>query len=90
MKKCARCGQSKPLDMFSPLKKSSDGRHSHCKACRSEYANARKKRSRKFPDRVRAPARDEIWPRPLTEKLLDLNLRNWRYPATAGQLTWRV
>jgi len=90
VKKCTRCGQSKPLDMFSPYKNSRDGRHSHCKACRSEYANARKKRNRKFQGRVKAPNRDEIWPRPLTEQLLDLKARNWRYPASAGQLTWRV
>lgn len=60
MKKCARCGQSKPLDMFSPYKNSKDGRHSHCKPCRSEYANSRRKQSRKFPGRVKAPPRDEI------------------------------
>jgi hypothetical protein len=39
---------------------------------------------------VKAPDRDEIWPRPLTEALLDLKVRNWRYPASAGQLVWRV
>ena len=90
MKECKRCGQSKPLDMFSPNKRSRDGRHSYCKTCRSEYANARKKRNRKFPDRVKAPDREEIWPRSLTEALLDLKVRNWRYPASAGQLVWRV
>ena len=90
MKECKRCGQSKPLDMFSPNKRSRDGRHSYCKTCRSEYANAYNKRNRKFPDRVKAPDREEIWPRPLTEALLDLKVRNWRYPASAGQLVWRV
>lgn len=89
-KECTRCGQSKPLDMFSPHKRSRDGRHSYCKTCRSAYANAYNKRNRKFPDRAKAPDRDEIWPRPLTEQLLDLKVRNWRYPASAGQLVWRV
>jgi hypothetical protein len=90
VKECKRCGQRKPLDMFSPNKKARDGRHSYCKTCRSEYANAYHKRHRKSPGRVKAPDREEIWPRPLTEALLDLKVRNWRYPATAGQLTWRV
>jgi len=48
------------------------------------------KANRKFPNRVKAPNRDEIWPRPLTEQLLDLKARNWRYPVSAGQLVWRI
>lgn len=109
MKECKRCGQSKPLDMFSPNKRSRDGRHSYCKTCRSEYANAYNKRKRKYSERIKAPDREDAdallrhlceahyvgmawdaWPRPLTEQLLDLKVRNWRYPASAGQLTWRV
>ena len=90
MKECTRCGQRRPLEMFSPSKRGRDGRHSYCKPCRSEYVTLYQRRKRTKPPRQKAPDRDEIWPRPLTEQLLDLKLRNWRHPASAGQLVWRV
>jgi len=89
-RQCQRCGQCKPKSMFSPSKCGKDGLHSYCKPCRSEYVTAAKKAKRLKPARAKAADREEIWPRPITEQLLDLKLRNFRYPVTAGQLTWRV
>lgn len=89
-RQCRRCGQCKPKSNFSPSKCGKDGLHSYCKPCRSEYVTLYQRRKRTSPVRQKAPNRDVIWPRPLTEALLDLKLRNWRHPATAGQLTWRV
>lgn len=40
MKTCRGCGQDKPLDGFPSNKSSPDGRHSRCKACRSEKMKA--------------------------------------------------
>ncbi len=37
LKRCSKCGNRKPLDDFERQKKSKDGRHSHCKACRKSY-----------------------------------------------------
>lgn len=36
-KKCTKCGEEKPLDGFHKKTASSDGRASHCKACRARY-----------------------------------------------------
>jgi len=82
-KLCTRCGETKPLDAFSRLARGKYGRCAHCKRCRS-VRNAAAQRTARGSDPT------YIWPRPLTEQLLDLKVRNWRYPATAGQLTWRV
>jgi hypothetical protein len=35
IKRCARCGETKPLDRFSPYARNSDKRASYCKACNS-------------------------------------------------------
>lgn len=89
-RQCKRCGQYRPRSMFSPSKSGKDGLHSYCKPCRSEYVTLYQRRKRTKPPRQKSPDRGEIWPRPLTEQLLDLKVRNWRYPASAGQLVWRV
>lgn len=85
-RECKRCGQVLPLTMFSPSKNGAGGYQPYCKPCRSAYVGQAKKAKR---TRTNRPAREEIWPRPITEQLLDLKLRNFR-AATAGQLTWRV
>lgn len=90
MRECKRCGQHKEPSCFSRSKSGRDGLHSYCKPCRSEYVTLYQRRRRANPPRPKRPNREEIWPRPLTEALLDLKVRNWRYPASAGQLTWRV
>src|SRR5690606_22111506 len=82
-KQCRRCGEVKASDSFSKATRSPDGLHAHCKRCRS-IRNAAAQRSERGNDAT------YIWPRPLTERLCDLRLREWHYPATAGQLTWRV
>lgn len=40
MKVCNVCGESKPLDAFSVLKKGAQGRHPACKVCRSVQSKA--------------------------------------------------
>lgn len=90
MRECKRCGQYKRASCFSRCKHGKDGLHSYCKSCRSEYMTAYHRRKRTSPPRKKAPNRAVIWPRSQTEALLDLNLRNWRYSVSAGQLTWRV
>jgi hypothetical protein len=87
-RQCKRCGLCKPLSCYSPSKRGAGGYQPYCKPCRSEYSALAQRRARKTT-RAKAPDREEIWPRPLTEALLDLKLRNFR-AATAGQLTWRV
>lgn len=82
-KQCRSCGEDKPLEDFSLLKGGKFGRHSHCKRCRSTKNSAvAKTRRGKDPT--------YIWPRPLTEQLIDRRSNHWRGPVTAGQLTWRV
>lgn len=41
MKTCSRCGETKPLNLFSSKKENKDGRHSHCKSCRAAYDKTR-------------------------------------------------
>jgi hypothetical protein len=38
MKTCTQCGETKPLDRFSPNKTGKDGRHTWCKSCKSASA----------------------------------------------------
>lgn len=48
LKTCRKCGVDKPLELFPKQKQNKDGRHSHCKTCRSQYDTTRydsKKRS---------------------------------------------
>jgi hypothetical protein len=35
-KRCSKCGETKPLDLFNQNSKSKDGRTSHCKVCKSK------------------------------------------------------
>ena len=37
MKKCTKCNKIKALEDFPVRKEMKDGRHSHCKSCRSDY-----------------------------------------------------
>ena len=36
-KRCSKCGELKPLDVFSPAKKNRDGRHCWCRACANAH-----------------------------------------------------
>ena len=45
VKKCAKCGDAKPLDEFHRHKGGSQGRHSWCKACCRIYYRANRKRN---------------------------------------------
>lgn len=42
MKTCARCGEAKPLEDFSPDKRARDGRYGACKACCKAYAKGKR------------------------------------------------
>lgn len=53
-KRCAKCGETKPLEAFSKLSKSKDGRYSYCRACLS--INAAERRAVKG-DEIRAHAK---------------------------------
>lgn len=37
MKRCSKCGETKPLDQFSRDKRTKDGRRSNCKGCQRAY-----------------------------------------------------
>lgn len=41
MKRCPRCGETKPLSAFSKNRRRKDGLHSICKACRAKYDHER-------------------------------------------------
>lgn len=41
MKKCARCGETKPFADFPVDARRRDGRYPYCKTCKSEYMSAR-------------------------------------------------
>src|SRR4051812_21679326 len=57
LKRCPRCGQSKPLDGFHRSSAAKDGRQGHCKACNRDYLRDRAaQRPRKTRVRVAAPA----------------------------------
>lgn len=82
-KACTRCEKVKPLEMFSKLL---NGHHSWCKACRSETEAAKNLlRARKRQRKKKFGDTDEIWPRKLTESLLDIRAKKWgaelKYPA---------
>jgi hypothetical protein len=49
-KTCAKCGELKPLDAFSPHKRMPLGRQSWCRECRAAYASQHLK---EHPDVVR-------------------------------------
>ncbi len=41
-KRCTKCGETKPLDAFSPEQRVSDGLSSRCKVCRNQYHRERR------------------------------------------------
>jgi hypothetical protein len=46
MKRCADCGETKPLEDFSPFKRSKDGRFSYCRTCSAARSRAYAARNR--------------------------------------------
>jgi len=97
---CSWCKQFKPVSAFSRLR-NAEGTyrpHSHCKACRNDRAKLRLlqgvRKDRPKPGRMGETSPGAWkWPRderPEYERALDRALRAMNYPATAGQLTWRV
>ena len=53
-KTCTKCGETKPLDGFHRNKREADGRISHCKECKLEYARRYREENR---DKVRESKR---------------------------------
>lgn len=80
---CARCEQVKAVECFAIV----NGRpHSYCKPCRSAY-NVERNAIRGRKDRAkRRPVASELWPRRLSEALLDVRAKKWGGPVKAGQL----
>ena len=39
-KRCSRCGKTKPVSEFCKNRRSKDGLHSYCKACKGAYSRA--------------------------------------------------
>lgn len=73
-KTCGKCGETKPLDAFSPDKKGKQGRRSQCKACGIAYRAKRFKTDEAFRERVLAYNRgEELEPvvRPTADERLD-------------------
>jgi len=54
-KRCPRCGETKPLDQFSEVKRRRDGRDNYCKPCRKEY------NAIKYGDRKRGHALEDAF-----------------------------
>lgn len=88
-KQCSGCRECKPVTEFS-------AQQSRCKACRRAYGTAAYHSSPKA--RASRANRDKptswILPRdarPVSDRLLDLELRRWGYPTeAANDLFWRV
>lgn len=88
MHKCARCELLKPLNCFSSYKKPSGEirPHCYCNPCRSAY-NTERNQIRGRKDRCkRRPIVEELWPRKLTEVLLDIRARKWKGPVKKSPL----
>ena len=54
MKKCAKCSETKPAEMFAKDRQKTDGRDAYCRKCRADYQTAWRNRDR---DNYRAKAR---------------------------------
>ena len=61
-RQCNACRECKPQSAFSPGQ-------AKCKSCRSATNSPRRT--------IYLKAREEIWPRPLCEALLDVGLKKW-------------
>ncbi len=84
-KQCRRCGECKPLSGFSPCAGGGrQGRHAYCKQCRCAQAKARviERRALSKPGRV------DVWPRNLTQALLDVRASKWAGPVDRSPLRW--
>lgn len=52
MKKCSKCGEERPLSMFSKDKQKKDGLSSHCKTCHHfHYLSVRSKKLKRYRER---------------------------------------
>lgn len=54
MKKCAKCSETKPAEMFAKDRQKADGRDAYCRRCRADYQTAWRNRDR---EHYRARAR---------------------------------
>lgn len=53
MKRCAKCGEEKPLDQFHRQPSGPQGRHSYCKACANRLQRECRKRKPYPPEKRR-------------------------------------
>jgi hypothetical protein len=60
LKRCPRCGLTKPLADFSPQAAAADGRAAWCKPCRSTYETERRRRIRQLARRIEQARAAEI------------------------------
>lgn len=84
-KACNKCSVVKPLHQFSRDNTKAGGLSGQCRACKAiAYKEWYEKR------RVEAEPSLSPWERPLTEALLDVGLKRWRYPVDRANLAWRI
>ena len=61
MKHCTKCGAMKPLGAFHRNAGTADGRQRWCKACRSEYLRAARRRAGQRPRKLYPGLKDRGW-----------------------------
>lgn len=81
-KVCRRCGMEKAAGQYSMAKRSPDGLHAHCRACRSAANSVKNKLKR------RQKLDTRLYKRPLFEAVIDGAFMAWRYPVEPGALRW--
>ena len=60
MKRCYKCGETKPVSEFSVCRRNKDGLQSSCKTCAAEYSAANFDRIKKQKAEYQAANRDKI------------------------------
>ena len=83
MKQCSKCREHKPTEAFSLDSHTSDGRHHQCRACRCQAAKDRASLRRTVGRKT-----EEVWPRDLTQSLLDLRAKTWGGPVNRSPMRW--
>ena len=60
MKRCVKCGETKPLDEFYNDRKQKDGKTVYCKSCLTAYREAHRERSKEYMRRRRLQDNETI------------------------------